>query len=126
MQVQNHLSRRDRIPMWKCVWKGDAGDAAGDAGGGGSPGPRSSHSISVVNDAVYFCGGEQVARVPVDSAVHRLALESGEWSTVAVDPEAPAPVPRIAHAQATTPTGFFIFGGREGVVMDEKVRRPVC
>mmetsp|Transcript_25586 Transcript_25586/g.67038 ORF Transcript_25586/g.67038 Transcript_25586/m.67038 type:complete len:343 (-) Transcript_25586:164-1192(-) len=98
------------------MWKRVIDSAAATAAGG--PGRRSSLGVSVVSHTAYLFGGEYEARVPVDNAVFAAPITGGEWCEVKV-PEMPRPVPRIAHGQASHPHGFFVFGGRQGIKMDE-------
>ena len=86
----------------------------------GDIGRRSSHGCSVYDNSLFVLGGEKVARTPVDSVIWKLSLSSDEatWSQVATKTEA-APSPRIAHAQCVSNGCMFVFGGRQGVTMEE-------
>ena len=87
--------------------------------GSATIGCRSSHSSSVHNASLYTLGGEIIARTPVDSLLWKLPLtESSSWSVVETLSEA-APSPRIAHAQTVVHNELFIFGGRQGITMEE-------
>ena len=85
---------------------------------------RSSHGISVISDTVYVFGGEHEARIPIDSDVYtiNMSLKALENSAVAwrrIKAGKTSPVPRIAHSQATIGNKIYIFGGRQGVQMEE-------
>ena len=86
-------------------------------------GCRSSHGTSVYNNKLYVLGGEIVARTPVDSTLWSLALNSEEgkevqWTSVETN-TSDAPSPRIAHTQVIANDQLYIFGGRQGITMDE-------
>lgn len=92
-----------------------------------SLGARSSHGLSALpNGRVYAFGGEKVARNPVDAAFFAIdASGAGDektkcaWEEVEVKSGKPPP-PRVAHAQAVVGGRYiYIFGGRQGVKMDE-------
>jgi len=90
---------------------------------GTAPSGRSSHRVSALGNSVYVIGGEEEARVPIDSTVHILDLSSqfSPWRSI---PHAmSSPPARIAHAQGIL-TGhtnqLMLFGGRAGVKMDEE------
>ena len=77
---------------------------------------RSSHSVSIIGDTLYLFGGENVARVPVDSAIYAVNISPnqsnyGIWQKLDVKNDAPCP--RIAHSQATIGSRIYIFGGRQ-------------
>lgn len=90
------------------------------------PQARSSHEISFVGGSCYLWGGEHVARTPIDSELYILDLSSdrngGEgWKKVELAADSgPPPSPRIAHGQAVLGSRIFVFGGREGITMDER------
>ena len=95
----------------RAVWKKVA------EAGEGTPGPRCNHCVSVVRDTLYLFGGEEQPRIPIDNDVWAFDLASDhKWRKI---PTATAPAPRLGHAQASTGTGFFVFGGRQGITMDE-------
>ena len=78
---------------------------------------RSSHAISIIGETLYLFGGENVARVPIDSSIYTVnispnASNFGIWKKLDVKND--APVPRIAHSQATIGNRIYIFGGRQG------------
>eukprot|EP00516_Mucochytrium_quahogii_P012817 CAMPEP_0203796920 /NCGR_PEP_ID=MMETSP0100_2-20121128/8283_1 /ASSEMBLY_ACC=CAM_ASM_000210 /TAXON_ID=96639 /ORGANISM=" , Strain NY0313808BC1" /LENGTH=329 /DNA_ID=CAMNT_0050702053 /DNA_START=1604 /DNA_END=2593 /DNA_ORIENTATION=- len=99
--------------MWKQV---------ATCGCGSVVGARSSHQVSAVGDVLYLFGGEHQPRTPIDSKLYSLTLGkdgvSGEWSQVEVKGEAPEP--RVGHAQAVIGDKLYVFGGRQGVTMEEK------
>ena len=90
---------------------------------------RSSHGISFnpADGYTYCWGGEHTARHPIDSngvplrtiysqpldvvlrAVWR--LKQGDWGVV--ETTGNAPEPRVAHSQAITDGGLYIWGGRQ-------------
>jgi N-acetylneuraminic acid mutarotase len=84
-----------------------------------TPIERSSHAISVIGQQVFLFGGENVARTPIDSTLYTLDLasEAPIWKQVQVDGESPPE--RIAHSQAVIGDALYIFGGRQGITMDE-------
>ena len=89
-----------------------------------SPIDRSSHAISIIGDVLYVMGGENTARVPIDSAVYALDISnqnlkdgSAAWRKIEVQKNSPSP--RIAHSQAVIGNRIYIFGGRQGITMDE-------
>lgn len=86
-----------------------------------APLPRSSHCISAVGHKVFVIGGENVARVPINSDVHMLDL-AGEKNTMSWETVSTSGIPmspRIAHAQAVVGSCIWIFGGRQGITMGE-------
>lgn len=91
-----------------------------------APIERSSHAVSIIGGTLYVIGGENTARIPIDSTVYALDisnqnLKDGSAVWRKIEPEHPrfAPSPRIAHAQATIGKKIYIFGGRQGITMDE-------
>ncbi|XP_066915449.1 uncharacterized protein [Clytia hemisphaerica] len=89
-----------------------------------SPIDRSSHAISIIGDVLYVMGGENMARVPIDSSVYALNiskqnLKDGLTTWRKIDAQGNSPVPRIAHSQAVIGNRIYIFGGRQGITMDE-------
>jgi len=85
------------------------------------PLPRSSHGVSIYKNKLYLFGGENVARVPIGSELHCLDLNdksSLEWTTLNVN-EKDKPSPRVAHSQTIVNDTIYIFGGRQGVQMNE-------
>jgi len=83
---------------------------------------RSSHAVSIIGDTLYLFGGENVARVPIDSSIYAVNISPngsnfGIWQKLEVKNE--APVPRIAHSQAAIGNRIYIFGGRQGTTMHE-------
>eukprot|EP00667_Euglena_gracilis_P014215 EG_transcript_14699 len=94
-----------------------------------NPIARSSHGLSAHQDTVYLFGGEHVARKPIDGAVYALKVDAAKldgphpWSVELVS-SGSRPSARVAHAQCvTTMNGqatLFVFGGRQGVNIDEK------
>lgn len=78
--------------------------------------PRSSHSVSVVNNQLYVFGGEVQPRTPVEAAVYASELgQSGQakHSTIAKADES-SPTARVGHAAAVIGQNFYVFGGRGG------------
>lgn len=85
---------------------------------------RSSHGVSIIRDTLYLFGGENVARVPIDSSIYAVNISPspnqsnfGIWQKLEVKND--APLPRIAHSQATIGNRIYIFGGRQGIQMEE-------
>ncbi|KAJ3256709.1 hypothetical protein HK103_005204 [Boothiomyces macroporosus] len=76
---------------------------------------RSSHDLSAVQGAVYLFGGEHVPRTPIDSQLH--VFKDGKWDTIKTEN---APPSRIGHAQASVGNSIYVFGGRQGILMNEK------
>lgn len=67
-------------------------------------------------------GGEVIPRTPIDSTVHMLDLAGTagakqEWQSF--PPGGVSPTPRVAHAQDIVGDMLYIFGGRQGITMDE-------
>uniref|UniRef100_A0A7S3PKB3 Uncharacterized protein n=1 Tax=Aplanochytrium stocchinoi TaxID=215587 RepID=A0A7S3PKB3_9STRA len=92
----------------------------------GSPVERSSHGVSVVGSQLIVYGGEHVARTPIDSSVHALDLSTStasddkkRWVILKPKSEENIPAPRVAHAQCAVGSKVYVFGGRQGVHMDE-------
>jgi len=82
--------------------------------------PRSSHAISEIGGKVYAWGGENVARTPIDTNLfvcEPLAKPPVEWELVAA--KGVPPCPRVAHSQAVVGSCIYLFGGRQGIHMDE-------
>ena len=96
------------------------------------PIPRSSHTLSIVNNKAYLFGGELEPRKPVSNAIEVLDLSSvstdgspidhqtvparsvhGDVGTAADD----IPVARVGHSAAAARGRIFIFGGRGGPEM---------
>ena len=64
-------------------------------------------------------------RTPINSKIHRIDLSSIDklvWRDVDVANVGVGPVPpdRVAHSQASVGPKIFVFGGRQGVAIDEK------
>ena len=62
-------------------------------------------------------------RTPIDSRFHKIDLSSPEnpsWQIVDVA-DGPIPPPRVGHGQAGVGLKIFIFGGRQGIEIDEKL-----
>ena len=83
---------------------------------------RSSHSVSLIEDTLYLFGGENTARIPIDSSIYSCGISEnqsnfGVWQKIEVSNDAPAP--RIAHSQAVIGNKIYIFGGRQGITMEE-------
>jgi len=97
----------------------------------GTPFPRSSHGVSVVQDAtrLILYGGENVARTPLDSSQACWAVdnlkddESSPPRWRRIDFAKGGPPPRVAHAQDASRDGtnrVYVFGGRAGISMNEE------
>ena len=88
---------------------------------------RSSHGISEIDGIVYVFGGEDYAKVPVDSSVYALDisnqdLKDGSVVWKKIESSNTSPIPRVAHAQATIGNRIYIFGGQSvGTVKAESV-----
>ena len=87
---------------------------------GSKPIPRSSHDVSIYKNQLLVFGGENIARVPINSTLHCLDLTTFEWSILHPKNNASAPGPRVAHCQCVVGDKLYIFGGREGITMQEK------
>ena len=93
--------------------------------------PRSSHSLSVINEQAYLWGGETQARLPVDNDMHIFTLpssgvEEADYKCVpakslSFDEEIPAP--RVGHTAATISGRIYVFGGRGGPDMKPLAER---
>lgn len=79
---------------------------------------RSSHGISMFDHKVFVFGGEHTARIPIGSQLYSLDLTSTNPDWVEVEVEN-APPPRVAHAQTIVGSWLYIFGGRQGIHMNE-------
>ena len=82
---------------------------------------RSSHGVSIVGDTLYMFGGEHSARHPVNDTLYALDLGKPGQSWREVKVTGNPPVPRFGHAQAVLGDCIYIFGGRMGVAIDEKL-----
>jgi len=87
------------------------------------PKERSSHSVSIIGTTLYLFGGENIARIPIDSSIYSMEISEnspnfGIWNKIQVSNNV-EPVPRIAHSQATIGNRIYIFGGRQGIEMEE-------
>lgn len=82
-------------------------------------GARSSHGLSVAGNTLYMLGGEVIARNPVDSTVWARELKEGSvWAPVVAKSDE-CPEARVAHTQAIINGEMYIFGGRQGISMEE-------
>ncbi len=71
---------------------------------------------------MYLFGGEHEARVPIDNKTYVLDADGASWSVAhpgCDDASTTAPPPRIAHGQASIGDNLYIFGGRQGITMEE-------
>ncbi|CAK4084713.1 unnamed protein product [Aphanomyces euteiches] len=85
-----------------------------------APLARSSHDVSVSNGCLYVFGGEHVPRTPIDSTVYVLDLKTDELNWTSLNATCDVPPHRVAHAQAIIGDDLYVFGGRQGIKMDEK------
>lgn len=93
-----------------------------------NPVSRSSHGISVIgfgtdSPKLVAFGGEHEPRVAIDSTLHALTLDAGNalkgnWEVV--EAKGTAPPTRVAHAQVVLNDTLYIYGGRQGIAMEEK------
>mmetsp|Transcript_13273 Transcript_13273/g.24907 ORF Transcript_13273/g.24907 Transcript_13273/m.24907 type:complete len:374 (+) Transcript_13273:147-1268(+) len=91
--------------------------------------PRSSHGISFYSGKLYVHGGEHVARTPISSDVLSVSLLQGQEGQAEGTPHlfdfkvetvsGDIPPPRVGHAQVRVENQLYIFGGRQGIHMDE-------
>ncbi len=81
---------------------------------------RSSHCLVVppTQDAAIVFGGELQPRVPVDNALHEIALPSGNYGLKNVLTATSAPPPRVGSALAFTKESLWVWGGRGGISME--------
>ena len=98
----------------------------------GSPCSRSSHGVSCIKIGLKTCivviGGEHIARTPIEDSAQSVwfADQSSDggwkWRSIAASSKSSAvsPPPRVAHAQTSIGDKIYIFGGRQGITMDEK------
>merc|ERR1719300_971733 len=86
-----------------------------------TPLARSSHGVSVIGDVLYMFGGEHSARQPLDSTLNSLNLKSQDKTWQKVKTTGTPPLPRFGHSQAVLGNRIFIFGGRMGTAVDEKL-----
>lgn len=91
---------------------------------------RSSHCVSLVETGsnthtIYVFGGEHEARHVIDSELHALDLVNGEAKQGfrVVQTKGSPPPPRFAQGQCVVNEGtkpfIYVFGGRQGITMDE-------
>ena len=93
-------------------------------------GARSSHGCSVWRSTLVMLGGEKVARTPIEGSngqgmlvwTKDLSQPGSNWVVFENTNGNVAPAPRVAHAQCliSGSNDLYIFGGRQGVTMDEK------
>jgi hypothetical protein len=88
--------------------------------------PRSSHGISFYKGKLYVHGGEHIARTPISSDVLSVSLPDDDDATVpklltfqVEKVSGDIPPPRVGHAQVRVKNQLYIFGGRQGIHMDE-------
>jgi len=86
-----------------------------------SPVSRSSHGISVIKNIVFMFGGEHDARTPLASDVYSFDLTdvTPKWTKVSASGEAPSA--RFGHGQCSVGESIYVFGGRMGTAIDEKL-----
>ena len=86
-----------------------------------SPLSRSSHGVSIVDNTIYMFGGEHEARTPVGSDVYSLDLSQAslEWRKVSASGDIPSS--RFGHGQCSVGPVLYVFGGRMGTAIDEKL-----
>lgn len=103
----------DRTPAWHRI----------TPTGSKAPCPRSSHGVSLfAGKKLVVYGGEAVARTPIDSTVwiiDDIDDVAPTWRAVQTD----VVPPRVAHAQAVVDSKLYVFGGRQGITMEEA---PLC
>ena len=90
------------------------------------PVSRSSHRVSVIGDRLYMFGGEHEARTPVASQLHALDLTEGaegDWTVVAAKGDIPSA--RFGHGMCSVGSSLYVFGGRMGTAIDEKLLNDV-
>ena len=88
-------------------------------------GARSSHGCSVFGGKLVLVGGEKVARTPIEDGMvvwtKDLAAGAGAgWTSLQNSNPGVEPAPRVAHAQAMVGNELYVFGGRQGITMEEK------
>jgi len=85
-----------------------------------NPLARSSHGVSVVGDTLYIFGGEHSARNPIGAELNCIDLKSDQpkWTEVEVEQ---APLARFGHSQVTANGSIYVFGGRMGTDIGEKL-----
>ena len=88
-----------------------------------APLSRSSHGVSIIGDKLFMFGGEHEARTPVDNDVHVLELTTGQWSKMVTSGTAPSP--RFGHGQCVVGQSLYVFGGRQGTAIDEKLLNDI-
>lgn len=86
-----------------------------------APLARSSHGVSIVGDTLYMFGGEHNARVPVNDTLYALDLSRKDSAWQEIKTSGNPPLPRFGHAQAVIGSCIYIFGGRMGTAIDEKL-----
>lgn len=73
---------------------------------------------------LYVLGGEKVPRTPVDAKVYCLNLDEPKPQWKVLETSGDEPEPSVAHAQALVTsdagTQLWVFGGRQGILMEEK------
>ncbi|CAN8265741.1 unnamed protein product [Cochlearia groenlandica] len=79
--------------------------------GASTPGPRSSHAITVVDNKVYCFGGELKPTIPIDNDLYVFDLETQEWSIAPATGEAPFPC--FGVSMVTIGSTIYVYGGRD-------------
>ena len=78
---------------------------------------RSSHALIAHAGKAYIFGGELRARIPVDGALHKLDLSSGQHSSIQIANSSEAPAPRVGTGLAKVGDAMYLWGGRGGKEM---------
>jgi hypothetical protein len=88
----------------------------------GAPCERSSHGLSILKNGklLILHGGEQIARTPLKGSQSTWAAlnENGVWSWKLIQSSS-CPPSRVAHSQSVHQDSVYIFGGRQGIAMEE-------
>ncbi|KAF3937823.1 hypothetical protein ABW19_dt0206679 [Dactylella cylindrospora] len=78
---------------------------------------RSSQSLAIIGSQAYLFGGEQTARVPVDSSVDLISLAGTTASTSTLSAPPVFPSPRVGSAITSLHDTLYLFSGRGGLAM---------
>jgi len=84
-------------------------------------GSRSSSQISVINKKLYLFGGENIPRIPSNSNLYMIDFSVKQpiyhWQEIKTFGKKPPK--RLGHSQIAINNFIYIFGGRQGISMNE-------
>ncbi|CAF1485120.1 unnamed protein product [Adineta steineri] len=82
------------------------------------PSPRSSHTLTAIENYLYVFGGEHEPRIPIDNDVWQFNIADNHWKRLLVT-RGDRPEPRCGHTAAAVEHKLYIFGGRTLVDMKD-------